>query len=440
MTNQWNALILEGEEERIRHLLWTRRSTDRILSVGEIYTPPEGSRRRGIDRPLDSEKWREMVEPGGNQEARDALRREMAYTSSINLAALMDEGDDVAPPPGTPLSGYSLWSRLRTLSAPEPHLLETAWGLQPYPYLLKGLTGRAFPSVMEAMATLAREAGPGSRKGPDVSSRLQQALYRARGRIRGLEREVEEAVDPEAIRAQADLLLARLAQVPSGARQVTLMGFDEKEVEISLDPSLSPQDNAQALYREASKAERARAGLPSLLSQVQEEVEKLKGLEEKLATGEMEPREVEALLPGKPSRVPPPGVRETRLPYRRYRSNGGLEIRVGRGGTDNDALTFKHARPDDVWLHVREASGAHVVLRWEGQGKPPAADLAEAAILAALSSKARGAKTVPVDWTRRKYVRKPRKAPAGAVIPERVETLFVEPDPELPERLAWDRE
>jgi predicted ribosome quality control (RQC) complex YloA/Tae2 family protein len=86
------------------------------------------------------------------------------------------------------------------------------------------------------------------------------------------------------------------------------------------------------------------------------------------------------------------------------------------------------------------AAGAHVILRWQDRtANPPARDLHEAAVLAALHSRARTSGTVPVDWTRRKYVRKPRKAPPGAVVPDRVSTLFVEPDPALAARLAADQ-
>ena len=123
------------------------------------------------------------------------------------------------------------------------------------------------------------------------------------------------------------------------------------------------------------------------------------------------------------------------LPYRVYRTSGGLEVRVGRGSTANDDLTFRHSRPDDVWLHARDSAGAHVILRWEGQGAPPARDLQEAAVLAALHSKARTSGSVPVDWTLRKHVRKPRKSPPGSVVPDRVKTVFVEPNPTLPDRL-----
>jgi len=89
-----------------------------------------------------------------------------------------------------------------------------------------------------------------------------------------------------------------------------------------------------------------------------------------------------------------------------------------------------------VWLHARYKSGAHVVLRWGRPGNPPARDVEEAAVLAALNSGARTSKTVPVDWTLRKHVRKPRGSPPGAVVPQRVRTIFVEPDPALGDRLA----
>ncbi len=112
-----------------------------------------------------------------------------------------------------------------------------------------------------------------------------------------------------------------------------------------------------------------------------------------------------------------------------------FKIKVGRGARHNDDLTFHHSRPDDIWLHARHAAGAHVILRWTRPERPPAADLEEAAILAANHSGARGAGTVPVDWTRRKWVRKPRGAPPGAVIPDRVQTVFVAPDPSLSQRL-----
>ncbi|HUE96157.1 MAG TPA: NFACT RNA binding domain-containing protein, partial [Longimicrobiaceae bacterium] len=129
------------------------------------------------------------------------------------------------------------------------------------------------------------------------------------------------------------------------------------------------------------------------------------------------------------------------LPYRLFRTSGGLEVRVGRGAKENDRLTFGESSPNDVWLHARSVPGSHVILRWpDPEGAPPARDLAEAATLAALFSRARTSGTVAVDWTRRKHVRKPRGAPPGVVIPQRVKTIFVEPDEAVAARMEKNSE
>src|SRR5690606_5429719 len=102
-------------------------------------------------------------------------------------------------------------------------------------------------------------------------------------------------------------------------------------------------------------------------------------------------------------------------------------------------LTFRHSSPGDIWLHARDVAGAHVILRWNRPDEnPPSGAIAEAAVLAALHSRARTSGVVAVDWTRRKYVRKPRRAPPGAVLPERVRTVFVEPDAAVEERMRED--
>jgi predicted ribosome quality control (RQC) complex YloA/Tae2 family protein len=169
-------------------------------------------------------------------------------------------------------------------------------------------------------------------------------------------------------------------------------------------------------------------------------VDALEALEARVRAGEVGPEELEEALPdevlarggGKKGR----GDAGPSLPYQRFRSSGGLEIRVGKGPRQNDDLTFHHSAPDDVWLHAQQVPGAHVILRWGRHETPPARDLAEAAVLAALHSKARTSGSVPVQWTFRKYVRSPRKAPPGLVVPREVQTVFVEPDPAVAERLA----
>jgi predicted ribosome quality control (RQC) complex YloA/Tae2 family protein len=233
------------------------------------------------------------------------------------------------------------------------------------------------------------------------------------------------------LRHHAGLLLSQPHSAPKGTAAAILDDFQGGEVRVSLDPSLGPAENAEHMYETARKRERAATRLPQLIANARREAERVAGLVEDLRAGALPPEDAAS---AKLARAAPRQARA--LPYKRYRTSGGLEVRVGRGARTNDDLTFHHSRPDDIWLHARDAGGAHVILRWEDRdANPPAADLREAAILAAVQSKARTSGVVPVDWTRRKYVRKPRKAPPGRVTIERAKTLFVEPDAALAERL-----
>ena len=429
MTNQWNALLVEGRDAIIRHLLWTRRLEERPLAIGQPYRSPEPSRRMGIHQALSRPTWEEMVARAPEEERRSILLGQVAFTSSLNVPALLA---------GTPEEGYRLWHQLRTLDPLAPCLLHTTHGDNPYPIVLKSFDYDLFRTVLGAMQEVpAPDAVRADEGRARLLERLDRALGQARGRARGLRRELEEAPDPQGPRQHANLLLARLHQLSRGQEQVTLKGFHGEPVEISLDPTLSPQENADALYREAARLERIRERLPDLLAETEGRIRELVELRTSFEEGRVDPEDLERKVPDvarKGSGGSPEG--EERLPFQRYRSSGGLEIRVGRGPKDNDDLTFRHSDPEDIWLHARQASGAHVILRWSREGNPPRNDLAEAATLAALNSQARNAGTVPVDWTRRKYVRKPRKAPPGAVVPDRVQTVFVRPDPELPQRLG----
>ncbi len=440
MTNQWNALLLEGEEGWIRHGLWTRRLEERTLAVGQRYTPPSPSTRIGIDHPLTLEEWARFLGGKSPDEAREALLDGVAFTSPINLPSLLQSQGD-RDHWGRPFeAGHKTWMGLRDPATPSPCLLEFRGDKQPYPFLLQGFNCIQFPTLLSAIRAASEAPGDGVDNGAEVRERLDAALHVARGRIRGIRKELTSARDPEVPRASANLLLARLNEVPRGVGSVTLRGFSNEEVTVNLDPALSPQENAQALYAEAARRERARARLPALLSRAEAALALLEDLKDGLMDGTVTPADVAARIP-RGGRPPPTGPgQEERAPFRTFFTSGGLEVRVGRSSKDNDTLTFRHSHPQDVWLHARDRGGAHVVLRWRKDAPPPERDLGEAAILAALNSGARTSGTVPVDWTRRKYVRKPRKAPPGTVIPDRVQTLFVEPDPELPERLRRKRE
>jgi hypothetical protein len=116
-------------------------------------------------------------------------------------------------------------------------------------------------------------------------------------------------------------------------------------------------------------------------------------------------------------------------PFRRFRLQGKWEVWVGRDSKENDQLTHRDSHPHDIWLHAQGVPGSHVILRTGGHpDMVPRAVLAQAAAIAALHSRARHSSLVPVIWTERRYVRKPRKALPGTAVCLQERSLFVAPE------------
>jgi predicted ribosome quality control (RQC) complex YloA/Tae2 family protein len=106
----------------------------------------------------------------------------------------------------------------------------------------------------------------------------------------------------------------------------------------------------------------------------------------------------------------------------------GWDVLVGKNNEGNDYLTHMIARPEDYWFHVHGAAGSHVVLRrGKSKDEPSKATIVEVAAWAAYFSQAKSAGTVPVIYTQKKYVRKPKKAPPGMAVCEREKTVMVKP-------------
>lgn len=410
LTNQHNVIAVDADD-RIVALLRPRSAGGRELRPGRRYRPPPPEDRAGASEAIPEDAWTDRWGAGAV--------KNVAWVSPLNVGSI---------------GSYEDWRRLAH-GPPQPALIrrdDGAW--QPYPHPL-GADSRPAASLLDGMRACAgAEAAPAAdaAASPELLDRVRREITRVEARIERLEAQGRRALpEAAALRARGDLLLARLQEVPRGASSVTLEGFDGATVDIELDPSRNGADNARALYDRARRRERAADRVPALVAAERKRLGALGSALRRAEEGEADAEALESLLPTvRPERGG--GADDERLPFRSYRTSGGLEVRVGRSGRANDALTFHHSRPDDIWLHARDAAGAHVILRWsDAQAGPPQRDLAEAAVLAAVHSRARTSGTVPVDWTRRKYVRKPRKAPPGAVLPERVKTVFVEPSEEL---------
>ena len=248
---------------------------------------------------------------------------------------------------------------------------------------------------------------------PVASTNDDDRRSRALARMR---RELERAREAPRLRAIADALMALGADgdVPN---TVSLADGTSARVPSDGETTASPVEVAQRLYKEVRAKERALERLPARIAALEESP---------TASSESAPRR---------SSSSPPTAQAKRLPYKSYRSSGGIEILVGRGARSNDELTYDIAKPDDVWLHARDVTGAHVVLRWSQDGPPPKRDLQEAAALAAWHSRARGSTIVPVDWTRRRYVRRARGGSPGRALVDRAQTVMARPSAELERKL-----
>jgi hypothetical protein len=272
--------------------------------------------------------------------------------------------------------------------------------------------GVVFPLPLcegERMKSLILPA-PAEAAAPAVpADRTSRALARMR-------RELERSRGAPRLRAIADALIALGAEgeVP---RVIVLPDGTEAAVPQSDDARDTPIALAERLYKEVRAMERALERLPA----------RIEALEEKPGP----PGGGSGPKAGRPKASAP----RARLPYKSYRTSGGIEVLVGRGAGANDELTYGIAKPDDVWLHARDVTGAHVVMRWSQEGAPPARDLREAAALAAWYSRARGSVVVPVDWTRRRHVRRARGGPPGRALVDRAQTVMARPSAALERKL-----
>ncbi len=444
LTNQWNALALDGGG-RIAAVLWSREAGGRRLVPGAVYTAPQppGGPRAGHDEVLTAGTWNRLLGHEAPRDRRRALVRSVAWTSPLNAGAILGRaGDPDASRADADRALPDALERYRTLAPPSapdpaPRVLDLPRGPTAYPVPLPGVADEPVDTILDAMAAVTHPEAEAAVT-PEALDRLEEHRASLERRLEALRAELRAAPDAAlTLRSRADLLLARLNQVERGRERVELEDFSGETVEVSLDPGKSPAHNAELMYEQAAKRERAAEKLPAVVAATEARLQRLEALLEGVEGGTPDHDGLRQLLADlEADRDKGPRSQGKRLPYRTYRTSGGLEVRVGRGRKANDALTFHHSSPDDIWLHARDAAGAHVVLRWPNREQnPPKRDLHEAAALAAWHSKARTSGTVPVDWTRRKYVRKPRNAPPGLVAPDRVETVFVEPDEALERRL-----
>jgi len=223
----------------------------------------------------------------------------------------------------------------------------------------------------------------------------------------------------------ADLIMANLHQLKTGEEKTTLQNFyTNQPTTIKLKKELSPQKNAEVYYRKAKNQHLEIARLQQALAIKTKEIEKLRSqLLQLESTDTLKSLRIVinsfGLLNERKQEAEP-------LPFHEFVHNG-FKIWVGKNAKSNDALTLRYSYKDDLWLHAKDVAGSHVLIKYQSGKTFPKDVIARAAQLAAYNSKRKTETLCPVSVTSKKFVRKRKGDPAGAVVVEREEVILVEP-------------
>jgi predicted ribosome quality control (RQC) complex YloA/Tae2 family protein len=280
-----------------------------------------------------------------------------------------------------------------------------------------------------------------------LSKILRRSLKKLRQRAKSIQDDLAQAERFEEFKRYGELLMIKKEEIKKGqtsARVTDVFESQHPQIEIPLDPKLSPIGNAQRYFKKYKKAKEALKIIQKRESETKNKITHLTQISERLE-GSLEEKDLEEIR-GELIRLgflsaPMVGeesksirkLKQKKLQFRTFITENGAEILVGRNNRENDYLTFKFARPDDLWFHAQDVPGSHVLLkRKDKKTEPLPEQIRQAARIAAYYSKARGEKKASVVYTQAKYVRKPKKAKPGLALVEREKTILVKPG--LPEK------
>ena len=276
----------------------------------------------------------------------------------------------------------------------------------------------------------------------DLIRRLRKEQESRAEMIAQIEAKIAECANAERLKQIGELILAQTAAIPPKAETVELTDYYDPEggsVTVDLDYKLGPAENAKAYFRKYQKSLTGAAAMRERLIETQAVMRKLSDAlasAESVSSREQVDELTQSLgASGIEVRKQEESADKKKGPewegHRIQRAEShGWEILVGLNSTSNDYLLTHVARPSDLWFHVKAASSAHVVIRTNS--KPDAVPrqvLERAAELAAKHSDQKHSSLVPVDYTQRRYVRKPRGAAPGKALYQNEKTIFITPNP-----------
>ncbi len=416
-------------------------SSVRIMLPGITYEYP-GHQARTDTLHLTSAHDLQAALQEDNSPLNKALVHRLTGISPLLATELLTRAQlplGITPSDMTPNAWEQLWREIADLQAMvqqarfTPSIADSQYGA----LLLTHLNAKPWPGGMSSLVD--QEVQQGQQEATllqakrHLASTVKQHLQKGERKLGNQEQELSAMQKDLELRLLGELILANMHLIKPKAKVAQVVNYyaqDLTNVTIELDPSLDASQNAQRYFK---RYERARKGIPIVeknIAATRQTIQYLQSLQDSLQRADslelVKEIEAEMQQSGLLRSVKQGKKKEKQQPSAplRFQSPSGREILVGRSNLQNERL-LRSAGPDDWWLHTKDIPGSHVLIK--GGDEPDAPTLEMAAQLAAYYSQARQGSKVPVDYTRRRHVKKPSGSPPGFVIYTEQRTVLVEP-------------
>ena len=400
--------------EAIKHVGFSQNSYRTILPGSSYVTPPQTDKHNPFT--ISDEKLFEIL-----------------HTEDLSARSLQNLFQGLGHDTAAELSRRLTNDKLKTFRAFFANSTQATLTSKSFTPILFADSQKEFPSLSQLLDAFYQDKAERDRVNQQASElihRVENELEKNRKKLTKQEQELVATENAEEFRQKGELLTTFLHQVPNNQDQVELDNYYTSEkITIVLDKALTPNQNAQRYFKRYQKLKEAVKHLTGLIEETKETIQYLESVETALSQANLteitEIRE-ELIQTGFIRRRQREKIQKRKKPEKYLSTDGQTIILVGRNNLQNDELTFKMAKKEDLWFHAKDIPGSHVVIT--GNLHPSDDVKTDAAELAAYFSKARLSNLVQVDMIEVKKLNKPTGGKPGFVTYTGQKTLRVTPD------------
>ena len=400
--------------EAIKHVGFSQNSYRTILPGSTYVAPPQTGNRNPFT--ISDEKLFEILQ-----------------TEDLSARSLQKLFQGLGRDTAAELSQHLTSDKLKTFRAFFASPTQAHLTTKSFAPILFVDSQKEFPSLSQLLDDFYQDKAERDRVNQQASElihRVENELEKNRKKLKKQEQELVATENAEEFRQKGELLTTFLHQVPNNQDQVELDNYYTSEkITIVLDKALTPNQNAQRYFKKYQKLKEAVKHLTGLIEETKETIQYLESVETALSQANLteitEIRE-ELIQTGFIRRRQREKIQKRKKPEKYLSTDGQTVILVGRNNLQNDELTFKMAKKEELWFHAKDIPGSHVVIT--GNLHPSDDVKTDAAELAAYFSKARLSNLVQVDMIEVKKLNKPTGGKPGFVTYTGQKTLRVTPD------------